>query len=87
MNILATISPVLLDPGRYMNLGDFLVAWIILGVIEVVLFFVALISIIASRRYTAGGKFIWFLVILAYPLLGALGWLIGGRNARIVRTP
>jgi len=60
-----------------------LIVWLVLGVIQIVLFIAALVSIVASRRYTGGGKVLWVLLVLFMPLLGALGWFLLGRNAQI----
>jgi len=62
-----------------------IVVWI-LAAIQLVLFIAGLISVLASKRYTGGGKFLWVIVIFALPLLGPLGWFIAGRTAQI-RTP
>lgn len=59
-----------------------IVAWILAG-IQLVLFIAALISVLASKRYTGGGKFLWAVVVFALPLLGPIGWFVAGRNAQI----
>jgi hypothetical protein len=57
--------------------------WIILGIAQLILFIAALVSILSSKRYTGGGKFLWVVVIFFAPLFGALGWFIAGRRAQI----
>jgi hypothetical protein len=60
--------------------------WIILGVVQLILFIAALVSILGSKRYTGGGKFLWLVVVFFAPLLGAVGWFVVGRRARIRTT-
>lgn len=60
-----------------------LVIWILVVIAQVVLFIAALITILASPRYTGGGKFLWVLLVFFMPLLGAIGWFIVGRKAQI----
>jgi hypothetical protein len=64
------------------NIGG-LTVWNVLIVLQAVLFITALITILASRRYTGGGKFLWILFVFAWPLVGPIGWLIWGRRAQI----
>lgn len=59
------------------------ITWIVLGIAQFVLFIAALISIIASKRYTGGGKFLWVVVVFFTPFFGALGWFLIGRTAQI----
>ncbi|MDQ1525573.1 MAG: hypothetical protein QOG18_186 [Microbacteriaceae bacterium] len=66
------------------NIGG-LTVWNVLIVLQAVLFVIALITIFASRRYTGGGKFLWILLVFAWPLVGPIGWLIWGRRAQIRR--
>ncbi|QLY28726.1 PLD nuclease N-terminal domain-containing protein [Nocardia huaxiensis] len=35
----------------------------------------------------AGGKAIWVLLILAFPLLGPATWFISGRNSTLMAPP
>ncbi|MBC7591263.1 MAG: PLDc N-terminal domain-containing protein [Salinibacterium sp.] len=76
------LLPVSADPNPTVPIVA-LLGWIILGIIQVVLFVAALISILRSPRYTAGGKFLWVIVVLLAPLLGAVGWFVAGRRAQI----
>lgn len=46
------------------------------------LWIAAVVSIVRSLRYTTAGKALWVLVIIALPILGALGWFIWGRHAQ-----
>lgn len=59
------------------------IVWVILGILQFVLFIAALISILGSKRYTGGGKFLWLVVVFFAPFLGAIGWFITGRTAQI----
>lgn len=59
-----------------------IVAWVLAG-IQLVLFIAALISVIASKRYTGGGKFLWAVLVFALPILGPIGWFVAGRKAQI----
>ena len=68
-------SATLAGPLAFLAIG--------LVVLQVVLFIGGLISVIASPRYTGGGKFLWVVVIFFAPFLGPLGWFIAGRHAQI----
>lgn len=57
-----------------------------IGMAQIILWIAAAISIIRSDRYTGGGKFLWFIVIIAFPFLGCLGWFFFGRTAQLVKT-
>ncbi|MCK2241933.1 MULTISPECIES: PLDc N-terminal domain-containing protein [unclassified Crossiella] len=57
----------------------------IIGILYLLLFLFALISILRSQRLTGGGKFLWIVVALAYPFLGSLGWFIFGKSAQLVK--
>ena len=59
------------------------IVWLAFIVVQAVLFIAALITIIASKRYTGGGKFLWVLLVFFMPFFGALGWFLVGRNAQI----
>ena len=59
------------------------IVWIILAVAQAILFIAALVSILGSKRYTGGGKFLWVAVVFFAPFLGAVAWFIGGRTAQI----
>jgi hypothetical protein len=58
----------------------------ILGLAQIILWIAAAISIIRNDRFTRGGKFLWFVVIIGFPFLGCLGWFFLGRNAQLVKT-
>jgi hypothetical protein len=70
------------DNGTPFALIGFIV-WIVVGILQFILFIAALISILGSRRYTGGGKFLWIVVVFFTPFLGAIGWFAGGRTAKI----
>ncbi len=57
--------------------------WVAVVVAQAVLFIAALVSILRSKRYTGGGKFLWVVVVFFAPFFGALGWFIGGKTAQI----
>ncbi len=57
--------------------------WSLVAVVPVVVFVVALVSVLMSPRYTAGGKLLWAVVLLTLPVIGALAWFVAGRGARI----
>lgn len=59
------------------------IVWIVLGLIQFILFIAALVSIMSSKRYTGGGKFLWVVVVFFAPFFGAIGWFVGGRTAQI----
>lgn len=62
---------------------SFNVLWTVVVVLQVVLVLVALGTIIASPRYTGGGKLLWAVLVLTAPILGAVAWLVVGRRAQI----
>jgi hypothetical protein len=78
---LESIDPLL--PAWY-DLG-----WSVLGaavvVAHVVLLLAAIWSISSSRQLTGAGRLLWIVVVLAFPLLGSVGWFLGGRSARLDR--
>ncbi|MGP9724252.1 PLD nuclease N-terminal domain-containing protein [Corynebacterium sp. AOP40-9SA-29] len=62
---------------------------VVLGVIALALlaFIVAaLISVVTSDVLAGGGKAVWFLLILAFPLLGAALWFLWGRNGSFTQN-
>ena len=59
------------------------IVWIIVGILQVILFIAALVSILGSKRYTGGGKFLWVVLVFFTPFFGAIGWFAAGRNAQI----
>jgi hypothetical protein len=58
----------------------------VLGLVQIILWVAAAISILRNERFTGGGKFLWFVVIIGFPFLGCLGWFFFGRNAQLVKT-
>jgi hypothetical protein len=68
------------------NVG-IVVAAVVLGLAQLILWIVAAVSIVRNDRLTGGGKLLWFVVIIAFPFLGCLGWFLFGRNAALVKTP
>jgi Phospholipase_D-nuclease N-terminal len=59
-----------------------LTVWNLLLLVQSVLFIIALITILVSRRYTGGGKFIWVLLVFVLPVLGPIVWLVWGKRAQ-----
>ncbi|MGU3358122.1 PLDc N-terminal domain-containing protein [Microbacterium sp. M4A5_1d] len=55
----------------------------VLAAVVAILFISSLISILASPRYTGGGKLLWIIGIFVFPMIGPLVWWLGGRKARI----
>lgn len=62
-----------------------LIGIVFLALAAIILFVAALISILASSRYTGGGKLLWLIAIFVFPFLGPLVWWLGGRKANIRR--
>ncbi|HPU04331.1 MAG TPA: PLDc N-terminal domain-containing protein, partial [Rhodoglobus sp.] len=50
-----------------------IIVWVIVVIAQAVLFIASLISILGSKRYTGGGKFLWLVVVFFAPFLGAIG--------------
>lgn len=71
-------------PWRIDTLGEFAGLWIILAILQFIVFWIGLVAILRSKHYTGGGKFLWFIVLVFLPILGGLGFLIFGRNAKLV---
>jgi len=80
------LLPMAEDGGNAAFALAALLGWIILGIAQAILFIAALVSILASKRYTGGGKFLWIVVVFFAPVFGALGWFIAGRRAQIRTT-
>jgi hypothetical protein len=80
-----TAIPMVLADGT--DAGDvaLIVAGAIIGLALIILWIAAAVSILRSDRYTGGGKFLWFIVIIAFPFLGCLGWFFAGRKAQLVK--
>ena len=55
----------------------------VVAAVVAILFISSLISILASPRYTGGGKLLWIIGPFVFPIAGPLVWWLGGRNARI----
>lgn len=52
----------------------------------VVLFVAALISVLTNRKLATGGKVVWVLLVLAFPVLGAALWFLWGRDGQFTKT-
>ncbi|WP_443217727.1 PLDc N-terminal domain-containing protein [Saccharothrix sp. CCNWYY140] len=57
-----------------------------LAVALFVLWVAAVVSVLRHPRLTGGGKFLWILVIIGFPLLGSIGWFVVGRDAQLVKS-
>lgn len=85
----APLEPDVYGPLPAARAGELAAAWAGMSLIalvvlaQVVLFISALASILASTRYTAGGKLLWVVVVLCLPFLGTIAWWIAGRRAAI----
>ncbi|MFC9993625.1 PLD nuclease N-terminal domain-containing protein [Nocardia sp. NPDC127526] len=53
----------------------------------IVLFIAAVVSVLRSRGYETGGKAMWLLLILVFPVLAPIVWFIWGRNSTIMSPP
>ncbi|MDS1271428.1 PLDc N-terminal domain-containing protein [Lipingzhangella sp. LS1_29] len=53
---------------------------ILLALAVVVLIIAALISILMYRGLTGGGKLLWILVVLYFPVLGSVAWFVVGKK-------
>lgn len=51
----------------------------------IVLWVAAIVSVLRNDRLTGGGKLLWIVVILGFPLLGSLAWFIFGKDAQLVK--
>lgn len=51
----------------------------------IVLVIWALVSIIANRDVTGGGKLLWVIGVLWVPLFGAVAWFVVGRKGHLNR--
>ncbi|NLU84324.1 hypothetical protein HCA44_16235 [Rhodococcus sp. HNM0569] len=58
-----------------------LVALALVGIALVVLFVAALVSVVRSDNYRAGGKAVWILLVLAFPFLGPVVWFVWGKDS------
>ena len=87
MNTLPSAADLLSAIGNdRFDFGDFVLLWVILGILQFLAFWIALITLLRSSHYTGGGKFLWFVVIALAPILGGVGFLLLGRNAQLVRS-
>ncbi|MDO4928211.1 MAG: PLD nuclease N-terminal domain-containing protein [Corynebacterium sp.] len=67
-----------------------LVLTILIGVVALalfVLFIAAVVSIVRSKVLTTGGKVVWILIAVSFPLLGSLLWFLWGKNATLQKLP
>ena len=67
-----------------------LVLAIILGLISLLVIgfiIAAIVSVATSDILAVGGKAVWILLILAFPLIGSAVWFIWGRSGKFTKTP
>lgn len=81
-----TAVPALLAEGSDGSDTAVVVIAAALSLVQIILWITAAISILRNARFTGGGKFLWFVVIIGFPFLGCLGWFFFGRNAQLVKT-
>ncbi|WP_116247477.1 PLD nuclease N-terminal domain-containing protein [Nocardiopsis sp. FIRDI 009] len=58
---------------------------LIIGLVLVVLLIAAVISTLIHRDTTAGGKLLWIIFELWFPLLGSVAWFVVGRKGHLNR--
>lgn len=51
----------------------------------VVLLLAAVVSVLANGNTSGGGKLLWVIFILWFPLLGAIAWFVVGRKGHLNR--
>ncbi len=56
------------------------IVWALITILEIVLFIYCIIDIIAKAKST-GWKVLWVVVILIFPLLGAILYVLLGKNS------
>ncbi|MEY8567171.1 PLDc N-terminal domain-containing protein [Corynebacterium sp.] len=62
------------------------IALAVIGLAIVAFVITALVSVVSSGVLAAGGKAVWVLLILAFPILGAALWFIWGRNGEFTKN-
>ena len=67
------------------TLGQWLLIIIGGSILSGVLFLVALVAIIGSRRFTGGAKLLWILGVLPWPVVGPLVYLLVGRSMKFIK--
>lgn len=87
MDVLLSLSALVVDGDADPGIGIFGQIGITIAVIIVagILWLIALIAILSSSHYTVGGKLLWILAALPYPIVGPLAYFVLGRHARIVK--
>ncbi|MFC9086193.1 PLD nuclease N-terminal domain-containing protein [Nocardiopsis dassonvillei] len=65
--------------------GIFGVVLALVGLALLVLLLAAVISALADRDTSAGGKLLWIIFILWFPLFGAIAWFVVGRKGHLNR--
>ncbi|ASU61095.1 MULTISPECIES: PLD nuclease N-terminal domain-containing protein [Nocardiopsis] len=65
--------------------GIFGVVLALVGLALLVLLVAAVISALADRDTSAGGKLLWVIFILWFPLFGPIAWFVVGRKGHLNR--
>ncbi|NKY97162.1 PLD nuclease N-terminal domain-containing protein [Nocardiopsis alborubida] len=65
--------------------GTFGVILALVGLALLVLLLAAVISALVDRDTSAGGKLLWVIFILWFPLFGAIAWFVVGRKGHLNR--
>lgn len=61
---------------------EFLVISLILGVIALILWIYAIYDIVRGTFQGSGSKFLWLIVVIIFPILGAILYLLSGRKSK-----
>lgn len=57
----------------------------LVGLAVLILVIAAIVSTLINRDTTAGGKLLWVLLILWFPIIGAVAWFVVGRKRHLNR--
>ena len=61
--------------------GGFLIVAVVIAIALVVLFLVALGSVLTNEHLSGGEKLAWVMIVLVLQLIGPLAWFAFGRRA------
>lgn len=54
--------------------------WTLVGIAQIILFIYCIIDIISKSKST-GWKVLWVVIILVFPLLGPIVYILAGKNS------
>lgn len=54
--------------------------WSLVSIVEIILFIYCIIDIIGKAKST-GWKVLWVIVILVFPVLGSIVYILAGKNS------